>query len=139
MNLKVKKLRQEAKINSPAHPGDVGYDVFATQEVLIKPGQRFKMPLGIAMEFDDTHYCRVEEKSGLAQRGIITMGNVIDSSYRGEIHATLFNCGKESIHFKLGDKVAQLVFIRADTPKVELVEELSDTTRGADGFGSTGK
>jgi len=139
--LKIKKLREGAKIDAPAKPGDVGFDVYAATTIRIPPGGRFAMPLGIAMEFPTGFGAFVEQRSGLArEKGILTIGNVIDAGYRGEVHAIIVNTGKEFLDVMKGDKIAQIVFHECPTIKnIEYVEELSQTDRGDKGFGSTGE
>jgi dUTP pyrophosphatase len=139
--LKVKKLKEQAKIDPPAKLGDVGFDVYATTYKELKPGERYAMPLGIAMEFPEGYGAFVEQRSGLARKkGILTIGNVIDSGYRGECHAIIVNTSNdEEIAINAGDKIAQIVFHPCPTVgEIEYVEELSQTERGGKGFGSTG-
>jgi len=139
--LKVKRLREDAKINPPAKAGDAGYDVYAYPhtDLRLYTGERYKVPLGIALEFPEGYVCIVQQKSGLAHGfGIDTIGNVIDAGYRGEIHATVVNHGKEPLVITYGQKIAQLVFHSVETADIEFVDTLSETERGATGFGSTG-
>lgn len=140
MNLLIKKIIPEARINTPAYFGDAGYDVFATQTITLKPLERFNMPLGIAISFPSDCVCLVQQKSGNSvKKGFDTIGNVIDSSYRGEIHAVIVNTSNESITINKDDKVAQLLFLDVNTPRIEFVNELSTTERGEKGFGSSDK
>lgn len=138
-SLKVKKLNEDSKINEPAKDSDAGYDVFATKDIILRPQERYNMPLGIALEFPDDYFCQVNQKSGLSQKfGIDTIGNVIDAGYRGEIHAIVVNTSNETINIEKGQKIAQLVFIPFVKSNIEFVNELTETERGSDGFGSTG-
>ena len=137
--LRVKRLNEGSKINEPARDGDAGYDVFAAESISLEPQERYSMPLGIALEFPEGYFCQVNQKSGLSQKlGIDTIGNVIDSGYRGEIHAIIVNTSDISVHIERGQKIAQLVFIPFVKSKIEFTDELSETERGSDGFGSTG-
>lgn len=139
MQVKVKYLTEDSKINPPAYLGDAGYDVFSTIDVELKPLERVNIPLGVSLEFDNTHVCLVQGKSGIAKRlGLDSIGNVIDSSYRGEIHAQMVNVSNEVVKVEKGTKIAQLLFIRISTPEIQLVEDLSESIRGEKGFGSTG-
>jgi dUTP pyrophosphatase len=139
MNLKIKILNEFGKINIPAYVGDAGYDVFSTINLQLNPLDRWAIPLGIALEFDSTIVCQVNEKSGLAKNsGFMTIGNIIDSSYRGEIHAIVVNTSNEILNIKQGEKVAQLIFLKVETPIIEYVSELSNTSREENKFGSTG-
>lgn len=138
--LKVKKLREDVKLPVKAREGDAGFDVFSTREVLIEPGEIFKFPLGFALEFDPGNVVLIQEKSGMAVNGISTIGNVIDSGYRGECHAILLNSSKLSVWIKVGQKIAQMLLMPCYTgDKIVEVKELSETARGEGGFGSTGK
>lgn len=138
-SLKVKKLNEDSKINEPAKDSDAGYDVFATKDIILRPQERYNMPLGIALEFPDDYFCQVNQKSGLSQKfGIDTIGNVIDAGYRGEIHAIVVNTSNETINIEKGQKIAQLVFIPFVKSNIKFVNELTETERGSDGFGSTG-
>lgn len=137
--LKVKKLRQEAKINEPAKLGDAGYDVFSMEDVILQPHDRYNMPLGIAIEIPLGWVCIVNQKSGIAKNfGIDTIGNVIDSNYRGEIHAQIVNTSNDIVNIEKNKKIAQLVFLQHGSSEIEYVNELSETERGETGFGSTG-
>jgi dUTP pyrophosphatase len=139
MYLKVKKLNNNSRINPPAKKGDAGYDVFSTKLITLEPLERFKMPLGIALEFSEGYVCMVCEKSGLANKqGFISIGPVVDSSYRGEIHCIILNTSNKILYIEENTKIAQLVFTPCLTPEIEYVDELSESERGTDGFGSTG-
>ena len=138
-HVKVKKLREGGEVIPPAHNGDAGYDVRSPFNLELKPGERHKLPLGVALEMEDGYVCIMYGKSGrAAKQGITTIGNVIDASYRGEIHAILLNTSDAPIEIEAGEKVAQLIFHEYKQPSIEYVEELSDTSRGSDGFGSSG-
>lgn len=138
--LKVKKLREDAKINPPAKDGDAGHDVYATKTVTINPHDRFAMPLGIALEFPRGYVCIVMDKSGVANKqGLHSIGSVIDNCYRGEAHCILNNTSNKKVEIKKGKKIAQLLFYKCYTvDKIEYVNELSKTNRGSGKFGSTG-
>lgn len=138
--VKVKKLSKDANINYPAYPGDAGYDVYSTVNVSLKPLERISIPLGLSLEFDSNFVCLVQGKSGISKKyGLDTIGNVIDSSYRGEIHAQMVNVSNYVVEIKKGMKIAQLLFIKIGTPVIQYVENLEETDRGSNNFGSTGK
>ena len=138
-NLKVKLLDEEAKISPPSYPGDAGYDVYSMVNVALEPLQRLDIPLGLALEFSSDYVCLTQGKSGVAKRlGLDTLGNVIDSSYRGEIHAQVVNVSNETVFIQKGMKIAQLLFIKISTPEIQFIDELSESDRGEKGFGSTG-
>ena len=139
--LKVKRLKSNIKLPIKMKEGDAGFDVFSTENVTIGPGERYNFSLGFALEIPIGNVVLIQERSGMANNnGVLTIGNVIDSGYRGECHAILFNSSQLSIQIKKGQKIAQLLLLFGYTGKnIEEVEELSDTERGNNGFGSTGK
>ena len=139
--LKVKRLKSNIKLPIKMKEGDAGFDVFSTENVTIGPGERYNFSLGFALEIPIGNVVLIQERSGMANNnGVLTIGNVIDSGYRGECHAILFNSSQLSVQIKKGQKIAQLLLLFGYTGKnIEEVEELSDTERGNNGFGSTGK
>jgi len=111
-------------------------------QLVLRPGDRVRMPIGIAIEIPSGFQGQVVPRSGLADRAGISLTNcvgTIDSDYRGEVQVLLINHGTEPFTFKRGDRVAQLVIV--PVPEVDLVEvdELSSSARDAGGFGSTGR
>jgi len=138
--LKVKKLKPNGRIDLPAKRNDAGHDVYATTSVELKPGERYAMPLGIAMEFPEGYVCIVTDKSGIANKyGLHSIGAIVDNCYRGEIHCILVNSSNEQVCVNKGQKIAQLIFYRCfTTNEIEYVDELSETSRNIGRFGSTG-
>jgi dUTP pyrophosphatase len=140
MNVEVELISSLAKPPTQAHEGDAGYDVYSQENATIAPNNTHFFKLGFKLRFPKTLVCQVWDKSGLAlKNGITVLGGVIDSSYRGEVGVILYNAGDQPVTFNQGDKLAQLVFTEIQTPRVETVDELDQTTRGDGGFGSTGK
>ncbi len=140
MILKVKKLDPEAVLPSYAHPGDAGLDMYASETVTVSPGEIGKIKSGIAVEVPDGYVGLFWDKSGLSMKnGIKVISGVLDSGYRGEIVYGVVNVGKEPYTFEKGHKVLQMLV--QPIMRVEVVEsdELTDTSRGSGGFGSTGK
>lgn len=143
--LKIKKLRETARIPFRATLGSAGMDLYACLDasVTIAPGERAMIPTGIAIALESPAYCAfLYARSGLAVKHGIAPANcvgVIDSDYRGEVCAVLQNHSREPFTVSDGERIAQLVIAPVDQPSVEVVEELGDTSRGAGGFGSTGK
>ena len=141
-NFKVKLLSKTSKVPFRHHAsGDVGYDLFANNEedIHINVGGRAIIPIGIAIEIPDGHYGRIAPRSGLAVKfGIDTLAGVIDRSYRGEVKVILSNTTHtEGFIVKRGDKVAQIILEKCSVFPVQIVAELSTTSRGDGGFGST--
>ena len=91
------------------------------------------------MEFPATHGALVEDRSGLAVRGVTTLAGVIDPGYRGEIKVVMTNLSAAAVEIKAGDRIAQLRIVRRIEAKFEEVSELVEASRGAAGFGSTGR
>lgn len=119
--------------------GDACIDVRSTIDVEIPIGGRFKIPLGFALELEFNYCGVIQSRSGNAFKfGVDTIGNVIDSNYRGEVHAILQNNGDKPFIVNVGDRIAQLMISPVFCYQLTKVDELSDTNRGAEGFGSTG-
>jgi dUTP pyrophosphatase len=139
MKLKIKKLHDDAVIPQFAHSYDAGMDMFAVEEVVIQKGEMVKIRTGLALEIPDGYVGLFWDKSSVGSKGIKTFGGVIDSGYRGEVMVVVKNLSDSEHIFHKGDKVAQLLIQKVEHPDIEVVEVLSDTTRGEGGFGSTGR
>jgi dUTP pyrophosphatase len=144
--IKVKKLDVAAQMPRYAHVGEFGdlaADVYASAAVVLagagQAGSTQAVPTGIAMEFPPTHGALVEDRSGLAVRGVTTLAGVIDPGYRGELKVVMTNLGTEQVEIKAGERIAQLRIVARIEAAFEEVEELGEAARGASGFGSTGK
>ena len=97
------------------------------------------MKTGLSISFPAGLYARIAPRSGLALKKFIAVGvGVVDSDYRGEVGVVLFNHGDQDFQVKMGDRIAQLILERIDTPPVQEVQDLAGTERGIGGFGSTG-
>ena len=141
MNLKIKKLRDDAEIPRYAHEGDAGMDLCACEACEIAPGARRLVRTGLVMELPPNTEAQVRPRSGLALKNGITLLNTpgtIDEGYRGEVGVILINLGQEVFRITPGMRIAQMVI--APVLRVTVVEaaEVSTTARGAGGFGSTG-
>ena len=140
MQIKIKKLDERAKIPSFAHEGDAGMDLYCIESVTIKPGELVKIGTGISIELPLGYVALVWDKSGIAVgRQLKVFGGVLDAWYRGEYFVNLYNAGTEKQEFEAGDKIGQILIQKVEYPEILVVDELSDTVRGASGFGSTGK
>ena len=134
-----KKLHEDAAIPQRAHPGDAGMDVYSIEDIKIKPRSDVMTGLGLACEFSSDYVLLVFNKSGRATKLKLDKGaEVIDSSYRGEIHIHMFNHSDEWVFIPKGEKIAQLILMPIWNGNPEEVDELSNTSRGSGGFGSTG-
>ncbi len=140
MELRIKRLKPEAKLPTYAHPGDVGLDLFSLEDKILAPGERYIFFVGFALEFGEGYAAIVKDKGSLPKNGgVHSMGGVYDAGYRGEYNVNLINLGSEPYHIKKGDKIAQLVIFPVAIAKLTEVQELSTTSRGEGRFGSTGK
>ncbi|MDF2497374.1 MAG: deoxyuridine 5-triphosphate nucleotidohydrolase [Arthrobacter koreensis] len=142
MKVQLKMLDDGLEAPSYAHPGDAGADLRARVDVELAPGQRVLVPTGVSIALPFGYVALIHPRSGLATRHGLTIVNApgtVDAGYRGEISVTLLNTdAAETIRLKRGDRIAQMVIQRVETAEFEPVAELSDSVRGAGGFGSTG-
>lgn len=139
MEVKFKKLSQNAKLPSYSTEGSAGMDVYSIQHGVIPATERKIFSTGIAIELPTGTFAKLESRSGFALRnGLSCLSGVIDQDYRGELRVILQNHGKDPIMITKGMRIAQLVVIPLITLKVTEVVELSLTQRGDKGFGSTG-
>ena len=144
MDIKIKRLNEDAKIPTRGSDQAAGYDlyaqtVFVTQN--IKAGETAKIGTGVAMEIPDGYFGAVVARSGLATKKGLRLANclgVIDSDYRGEIFVPLHNDSNKTQTIVNGDRIAQLIILPYGTADFEEVDELSGTVRGEGGFASTG-
>lgn len=141
MILRIKRLSKEASIPSYSHRGDAGLDLVAAERVSIASGEVKLVKTGIAIELPEGTEAQIRPRSGLALKHGITVLNspgTIDEGYRGEIGVILINHGKSPFQIEFGSRIAQLVVKPVLSVEVVEVDELSETTRGSGGFGSTG-
>jgi len=141
VNIKVKKLDAAAQLPRYAHTGpfgDLAADLYASSAVTLMAGATVPVPTGVAFEFPSTHGALVEDRSGLAVRGITTLAGVIDPGYRGELKVVMTNLSAAAVEIKPGDRIAQLRIVQRIEAEFQEVEELGAAARGAGGFGSTG-
>lgn len=138
MKIKIKKLHPDAIIPSYAHEGDAGMDLYSVEDLVLKPKHRAKIKTGISIELPKGYVSLVWDKSGVGSKGIKVLGGVLDSGYRGEYIVMLVNLSSKDFVVKKGQKVAQVLIQKVESPKIEVVEELSSSERGKGGFGSSG-
>lgn len=142
MSLRVRRLDAGARLPSRAYPGDAGLDLYALEEAVLEPGARASVRTGIAVEIPDGQAGLVLPRSGLAARHGIALVNapgLVDAGYRGEIRVLLLNTDRRDVFtVQSGERIAQLVLVRIETPEVVEVHELALSERGAGGFGSSG-
>jgi dUTP pyrophosphatase len=144
-NLQVLITRLDAELPMPqyAKGGDAGADIYSRIDFTLAPGERTLVPTGIAIALPDGYVALVHPRSGLAIKHGVTMVNApgtVDAAYRGELQCILINHDpKESVTFKRGDRIAQLVFQKVERAEFIEVEHLPGSGRSDGGFGSTGR
>lgn len=142
MKLRVRRLDERAVLPARAHTDDAGLDLHALEDAVLGPGERASIPTGIAVEIPRGHAGLVLPRSGLALRHGIALVNapgLIDAGYRGEVRVLLLNTDRaRRFAIGAGDRIAQLLLVRIEAASVLEAQELSESTRGAGGFGSSG-
>jgi dUTP pyrophosphatase len=138
----ITRLDAELPLPRYAKPGDAGADIVSRIDITLAPGERALVPTGIAIALPDGFVALVHPRSGLAIKHGVTMVNspgTVDAGYRGELQIILINHDpRESISFKRGDRIAQLVIQQVERAEFIEVSELPGSGRGKGGFGSTG-
>lgn len=142
MYIKVKKLREDVVLPERKSANAVGMDIRANMvsAVRIVPGETVAIPTGIALEIPVGMEGQVRPRSGLSLAGVVVANSpgTIDPDFRGEVKVILHNQGSESVLIQHGDRIGQLVFKECVTVTLMESEELAETTRATNGFGSTG-
>ena len=142
VRIRVMKLDAAAQLPRYAHTGEFGdlaADLFAVAGVTLDSGMTMPVATGVAMEFPSSHGALVEDRSGLAVRGVTTLAGVVDPGYRGEIKVVMTNLSSAAVEIKAGDRIAQLRIVRRIEAEFDEVSELVAASRGEKGFGSTGR
>jgi dUTP pyrophosphatase len=141
----VQRLLPNAQLPRYAHVGpygDLAADLFAAEAATLapvgEPGATIAVRTGLAMELPSTHGALVEDRSGLALRGVTTLAGVIDPGYRGELKIVLTNLAPEPQTVAPGHRIAQLRIVRRIEARFEETDTLAEAPRGEGGFGSTG-
>jgi len=139
VELKVQRIHEDAKLPLYHHKGDAGLDIFSSADCVLQAGEVKPVPTGIRVAVPEGYVGLVWDKSGISLRGVHRLAGVIDSGYRGEVRVVMVNLGKEPFVIEKGMKIAQLLVQPITEVKVIEAEELESTSRGEEGFGSTGK
>ena len=139
----IKRLDPGVPLPRYAKGGDAGADIVSAVDITLAPGERALVPTGISIALPDGYVALVHPRSGLAIKHGVTMVNApgtVDAGYRGELKLILINHDRsESVTFKRGDRVAQIVIQEVERAEFIEVQELPGSGRGTDGFGSTGR
>ena len=139
--LAVKRLHPDAVLPTYAHTGpfgDLGADLYSVADTVAAAGATVLVATGLCVAFPEGYGALVEDRSGLAVRGITTLAGVIDTGYRGELKVVLLNTTAEPIHLPKGSRVAQLRMVQRIEATFVETDDLDSTVRSAGGFGSTG-
>lgn len=137
--IEIMKMDERSKLPTRAHEGDAGLDIYSLESFQLEPGQGKVIRSGIAMAIPSKHVGIIADRSSLGKRGIKTLGGIIDAGYRGEVHIVLWNLSTEIQRLESGERIAQLLIVPIVTPLPNEVSGLDSTSRGAKGFGSSGK
>lgn len=152
------QLGEGGQLPLKAHKSDAGFDLFASADFSVSPGQIVKHPLNIKLQLPESTYAEITSKSGNGSKGLLVYAGIIDEGYRGIIHVVMTNLNHvpyttwvdgfqrnillagEVLHFKKGQKIAQMILHPYSSDyELELVDQLDEnTSRGAGGFGSSG-
>jgi dUTP pyrophosphatase len=141
IELPIRRVRNDAQFPGRAYAGDAGLDLATCERLELGPGDRAVAATGLAVAIPEGYAGFVQPRSGLAARhgiAVVNSPGLIDSGYRGEIKVVLLNTDRERPFVaEPGDRIAQLVVLAVPEVRVELVEELPESERGARGFGSS--
>lgn len=133
-------LESGATLPARAHDTDAGLDLYSRTTEGMMPGQSAVFDTGVHIELPHGCYARVEGRSGLnIKYGIVVPSGIIDNSYRGSIIVKLYNLSQEDYIVSAGDRIAQLIIEKCETPEIEIVDSLDETDRQNSGLGSTGR
>lgn len=133
------KLLEDGIIPVYKTEGSAGADCFSRVDAVIKPHETKVIPLGFAVEIPNGYEMQIRPRSGLATKGKQAIFGTIDSDYRGEVGAIIYNSSDDEFVVKKGDRIAQCLIAPVIIASFNAVDELSETERGNGGFGSTGK
>lgn len=135
----VKKLSEFATIPTKGSKVAAGYDLYAAYDYVVKAMDKEMIKTDLQIALPSGCYGRIAPRSGLAWKHSIDVGaGVVDEDYRGPVNVILFNFGRVDFEIKRGDRIAQLICEKIQQTDIEEVQDLNETERGANGFGSTG-
>ncbi len=140
----IKKLSSSVKLPAYKTKGASGMDLmaFISEPIIVKPQSSSLVPTGISVAFSEEFEIQIRPRSGLAAKNNISVLNTpgtIDSDYRGEIKVIIFNHGSKEFTVNNNDRIAQMILTPVVKMELEEIENLPETIRGENGFGSTGK
>jgi dUTP pyrophosphatase len=139
MKIQIKKIDAEGKVPKFALDGDAGMDLYSNANFVLMPGEKISCPTGIAIKIPKGYTGLIWDKGSVGiVGGVKTLGGVFDSNYTGEWIIGMVNLSKDSFEVKKGQKIAQVLFQKVETPEIEEVTDFEKTNRGEGRFGSTG-
>jgi dUTP pyrophosphatase len=141
MNIEINLINELAKIPTKSREDDAGYDLYATEEVVIKPMERKLVKTGITLSIPTGFYAHISDRSGMAlKRGAHCLGKIVDPSFRGEIGVILYNTDMyEPIKISISDRIAQVIFKKYENIDFVICDKLNSSTRQDLGYGSSGE
>ena len=142
--LKIERLEHNRFLPEYKTEGAAGMDLCAAiaEPVTLKPLERTLIPTGLKIELEHGYEAQIRPRSGMSIKHGITLINcvgTIDEDYRGEVCVPVVNISNEAYTIEPQERIAQMIIARVEQAKIEVVTELTETVRGAGGFGSTGK
>tara|TARA_B100001123_G_C15264595_1_gene1007948 strand:- start:90 stop:524 length:435 start_codon:yes stop_codon:yes gene_type:complete len=141
INIKIKRLNENAILPEKQHDSDAGYDLYSIEEIILKPNQIYKVKTGIAIQIPNNYGGLVLPRSGLSSKygiSLINTPGLIDPGYRGELLIPLINHSSNEYTINKNERVAQLILIDIPEVKIEVTSDLDASDRDSKGFGSTG-
>ena len=138
--LKVKKLSSDAIIPTQSNSSDAGWDLYALEHRYVPSNRRALIKTGISLEIPDGFVGLIWPRSGLAvKKGIDVFAGVVDAGYRGDVGVCLYNSSQTEFQVQAGDRIAQIIFQPVSQFRLSESNNLQDSSRGGEGFGSTGR
>jgi len=141
MNIEINLINELAKVPTKSREDDAGYDLYSTEEVVIKPMERKLIKTGISLSIPTGFYAHISDRSGMAlKKGAHCLGKIVDPSFRGEIGVILYNTDMyEPIKIYISDRIAQIIFKKYENVDFIICDKLDSSTRHALGYGSSGE
>lgn len=139
---KIKLLNDNARIPTRATEGSAGHDIYACVNTVLKPGVATLVKTGVSIQLaKDNMHAFILPRSSMAKAGIVCLNSpgLVDNDYRGEIMVLLMNATEKSVMILQGERIGQMVFMKAHPIEFTVVQKLDKTSRDVGGFGSTGK
>ena len=140
MELNIVRKTETATLPTKAHRGDLGYDVYSDENIMVTPGETRLISTGISIMASNGKYgFIIKDRSSMAVKGLFSHAGVIDAGYTGEIKVLLHNTTDQTYQVKKYDKIAQMIPTQVYDFEVKEKEQHANTSRGDGGFGSTGR